>query len=105
METFFLYNIQTLIINLIRRRKKSLTYLYYYFHYLIPDGEKPASSGEKKSKPTKKRFEIRKWSAVAFWSWGKLFNILSLKKKKKKSIYPKFSLFGFYLSMRYHDMN
>ncbi|VVT51032.1 uncharacterized protein SAPINGB_P002961 [Magnusiomyces paraingens] len=32
--------------------------------------QKPTSSGEKKtSKSSKKRFEVRKWSAVAFWSW------------------------------------
>lgn len=28
---------------------------------------------ETKQKPNKQRFEVKKWTAVAFWSWGKYF--------------------------------
>lgn len=37
------------------------------------DPEHDLIEGEAKSKPTKQRFEVKKWTAVAFWSWGKYF--------------------------------
>eukprot|EP00262_Sarcandra_glabra_P021819 TRINITY_DN937_c0_g1_i6.p1 TRINITY_DN937_c0_g1~~TRINITY_DN937_c0_g1_i6.p1 ORF type:complete len:117 (-),score=6.80 TRINITY_DN937_c0_g1_i6:197-547(-) len=35
---------------------------------MIPAGEGPVGAGPSSKKP--KRFEIKKWNAVALWAWG-----------------------------------
>eukprot|EP01134_Creolimax_fragrantissima_P001949 CFRG1949T1 len=35
----------------------------------VPDEVKETSVGERNSSVEKKRFEIKKWNAVALWSW------------------------------------
>ncbi|CAG8456834.1 10858_t:CDS:2 [Scutellospora calospora] len=34
----------------------------------VPAGSKVSGSG--KAKENKKRFEVKKWNAVALWAWG-----------------------------------
>jgi len=38
---------------------------------MIPAGEPSSSAGPSSKKP--KRFEIKKWNAVALWAWGICF--------------------------------
>lgn len=43
---------------------------------MVPAGEPSSSAGPSSKKP--KRFEIKKWNAVALWAWGKFLRTLTL---------------------------
>lgn len=40
---------------------------------MVPVGEASSSAAPSSSTKKPKRFEIKKWSAVALWAWGNLF--------------------------------
>ncbi len=39
---------------------------------MVPVGEPSGSAGPSSSSKKNKRFEIKKWNAVALWAWGTL---------------------------------
>jgi len=45
---------------------------------MIPAGEASSSVAASSSNKKAKRFEIKKWSAVALWAWGNLENPYTL---------------------------
>lgn len=42
---------------------------------MIPAGEASSSAAGSSSNKKPKRFEIKKWSAVALWAWGNRENL------------------------------